>query len=157
MKSLTKFTVMHSCGHEAAHGFSGSELELSQRKEWLQRRPCQACWRAQESGSAEVKNQQMNLPSLDGTEQDKAWAEVIRLKAVTHNRDYHQRLINGQRLAQEDEAVKSTIQVAAQEALRDLESQSNAAWWIENRFEALTFVKSRVLAAISPMVNRKQE
>ena len=154
---MTKFTVKHSCGHEATHGFTGTPQELRQRKEWLGRRPCQVCWRAQESLSAAAQGQELNLPALDGTEQDKAWAEVIRLKVIAHNRDYYKRRVEGEKIGQQDEKMRATIVAAADEALRELESQRDATWWLENRFDALTFVKSRVVVAITPLLNPRTE
>ncbi len=152
---MTKFTVKHACGHEAPHGYSGPEEELRRRKEWLQRRPCQACWRQEESSTAAAQSQELQLPALEGTEQDKAWAEVIRLKAVAHNRDYHKRLLGSKKVAEEEEEMKAAIISAANEALRDLENRRDARWWLDNRFEALSFVKSQVVVAITPLLNSR--
>lgn len=154
---MSTFTVQHTCGHESKHAYTGPEGALQQRKEWLQGRPCQACWRAQESTLAADQSQELNLPELEGSEQDKPWAAVIRLKVVEHNRDYVKKLVGSKKVAAEEETMRTAIITSANEALRELESQRDAGWWIANRFDALTFVKAKVVKAVTPILDARSE
>lgn len=152
-----KFTVKHSCGHEVTHGCSGAEGDRNRREEWLRRQPCQACWRAKQSSAALAQSQDWNLPSLEGAEEDNAWAEVIRMKVIAHNQDFLKRLTGSRNFRLDDEAMKRTIVAAADEALRELESQRSSAWWIDHRFDALTYVKQRIITAITPILKARAE
>ncbi|MBI5093741.1 MAG: hypothetical protein HZB26_15015 [Candidatus Hydrogenedentes bacterium] len=149
--------VKHTCGHEAPHGFSGHEPERRRREEWLRRQPCQACWRAEQARSAEVQRGQSNLPALEGADEQNTWAEVIRMKAIAHNRDYCKRLLESRKFNDEDEAMKIAIRGAADDALRELENQRSAEWWIANRFSSLSCVKQRIVAAVTPILNARAE
>lgn len=152
---MTTFTVRHICGHEASHAYSGPEDGLARRKDWLRLRPCQVCWKQEETAQAAVRSREMNLPELNGAEHDRAWAEVIRYKAVMHSRDYVEKLARSKKVADEDEAMRTAILSSAREALLEIEGQREAGWWISNRFEVLSFVKSRVVMAVTPILESR--
>lgn len=149
---MTKFKVKHSCGHEVTHAFAGPETARQQREDWLRKRPCQACWRNEQAGAAMAQSLDMNLPALEGSEEDKAWAQVIRAKAVTHNREYHERLVGSKGLQKQQDELREAIVSAASDALREIEAQTSAAWWIEHRFDALNYVRGKTASAIAPIV-----
>lgn len=149
---MTKFKVIHLCGHEVTHAFAGPEASRRQREEWLGKRPCQICWRNEQAGAAMAQSQEWNLPPLEGNEEDKAWAQVIRAKAIAHNREYHLKLASSKRLGQ-DEELRAAILSAAGAALREVESRTEAKWWIEHRFDALNFIREKTAAAIAPILN----
>lgn len=149
------FTVRHSCGHEAPHAIDGTEERLRQRERWLQDRPCPTCWRAERSCAAAAQTEAWNLPALEGSEEEKAWAEVIRAKCLTHSRDFRDRVADPARYPEGDEAIREAAVAAANEALKELEGQSRAAWWIENRFESLNHLKRRIAAAIAPILEAR--
>jgi hypothetical protein len=149
---MMKFKVTHACGHEVTHAFAGPEDAQRQREEWLRKRPCQVCWRNEQAGAALAQSQEWNLPPLEGSEEDKAWAQVIRAKAVAHNRDYHRRLVGSKGLSGQDEPLRQAIVAAADDALKEIEDQTSAAWWIEHRFDALNFIRQKTASAISPMM-----
>ena len=154
---MVKFTVKHDCGHVVTHVHSGSDADLVRRKERLAARPCTPGNREAKSSKAVAQRQAWNLPPLDGPAEDVEWAEVIRLKAVGENRAYHQRLVGSSKLNQEDIAIRDAIVRSADTALRELHEQRSAVWWIENRFEAVSYVKHRVVAAITPLMEARQQ
>lgn len=143
--------ITHSCGHEAPHAFTGGEAERRKREQWLRERPCQQCWREEQARAASVRLAEWNLPPLEGTEEDKAWAEVIRLKAIAHSRDYRDRVTDPRKFRPGEELMKETVQAAADRALRELEGQTRADWWIANRFEVLTYMKREIVEAVTPL------
>lgn len=149
---MTKFKVMHSCGHEVTHAFAGPEPARRQREEWLSKRPCQVCWRNEQAGAAMARSQEWNLPPLEGSEEDKAWAQVIRAKAIAHSRDYHKKLTSSKGLNQ-DEELRAAIVSAADAALREVEGKVEAKWWIEHRFDALNYIREKTAKAIAPILD----
>jgi hypothetical protein len=154
---MTKITVQHVCGHEGIHAVSGSEQDQKLREEWLRRQPCQTCWREKQTGSASAQSQEWNLPPLEGSDEEKSWAEVIRMKAIAHNRDYHKKLTGNPELGKEEETMRTAILRAADDALRELESQQSAAWWIAHRFDSLAAIRTRVVEAIAPIVDSQEQ
>lgn len=154
---MAKFTVLHACGHEGTHAHSGSEQDRKLREEWLTRQPCQTCWREKQSGAAATQSQDWALPALEGNEDEKGWAEVIRMKAIGFNRDYHKKLTGSPDLGQQDDTLRLAIISAADAALRELEEQRDAAWWVAHRFDSLTHIRTRVAEAITPLMESKPE
>lgn len=128
--------------------------ERAQREAWLRQQPCQACWRAGQRDAAAAQRDAWKLPALEGAPDEIAWAEVIRMKAIAHNRDYHQQLL-AEEPFQEDPGLHTTVITAANAALAELQGQPSAAWWVENRFEAPGYVKERIIAAISSFQNAR--
>ena len=151
-----KFSVTHTCGHLVTHAFVGSPEERARREAWLQQRPCQVCWQAEQAQTAAAHRDTWEWPALDGTEADVAWAEVLRAKAIAHNREFQERLIEKQSRIQDDDAMKVTILAAVEDAMRELEAQCDASWWIKNRFDALSFVKRRIAEAIAPILKARE-
>lgn len=153
---MVKFTVIHSCGHEATHGFSGSEPERQRREDWLRTQLCQTCWRAGQADAAATCAGEWNLPPLEGRDEDRSWAEVIRVKAMAHNKEFHGRVTDNRKFGPDQAVMKQTVVAAADEALRELENQTSATWWIENRFEVLSYVKCRVTAAVATVFDARR-
>ena len=149
---MVKFKITHACGHEVTHAYAGPEGSRAQREEWLRKRPCQVCWRNEQSGVALAQSKEWNLPTLEGSEENKAWAEVIRAKAIAHNHDYHKRLVESKGLEKQDKTLCDAIVAAADEALREIQGQAAAAWWIEHRFDALNYIREKTAAAIAPIM-----
>lgn len=149
---MKKFKVRHACGHEVTHAFAGPEAMRQQREDWLRQRPCQVCWRNEQAGAAMAQSLGMNLPDLKGSEEDKAWAQVIRAKAVAHNREYHGRLVRSRGLQKQKDELREAIVAAANEALREIEAQTSATWWIDHRFDALNYVRGKTASAIGPIM-----
>jgi len=150
---MERFKVTHACGHEVTHGYAGPEGGRERREAWLRERPCQLCWRNEQAGAASAQGQQWNLPPLEGTDANREWAEIVRAKAIAHNRDYHRRLVESAARVQQDEELRKAIVAAADSALRCIEAQTSAAWWIEHRFDALNYVREKTAAAIAPLMD----
>lgn len=141
-------TVLHTCGHEGKHAVGDNELERRQREEWLRKQPCQACWRASQQRDASAQGSALGLPPLEGTADDIAWAEVLRAKAIAHNKNYHDQLLAENPFA-DDPALHDAVVTAARGALSQLCAECHAKWWIENRFETMSYVKQRVADALA--------
>lgn len=149
---MTEFTVKHTCGHEVKHRTGGSESERRQRQDWLRSKPCQLCWHEEQAGEASTQREALHLPELEGSEEDVRWAEVVRAKAVTHNRDFYSRITHKRKDSGEDELHQAIVS-AADKAMRMLESQVQALWWIENRFEVIDHLRRATIAAVKPLMD----
>jgi hypothetical protein len=154
---MTKFKITHACGHEVTHAYAGPEGARQQREEWLRKRPCQVCWRDEQAGAALAQSQEWGLPPLEGSVENVAWAQVIRAKAIFHNRDYHKRLVGSKGLEKQDEQLRHAIVAAADDALREIEGQVSAAWWIEHRFDSLNYIREKTALAIAPIMDTPDE
>lgn len=148
---MQKCTVQHSCGHTAPHGLSGTEQDRTLRMAWLARQPCPDCWRAAQLAGATGQRDALSLPPLEGTDADIAWAEVIRAKAIEHNRAYHRTLVADD-FFRNDLELKPVVLEAADAALRELEGETRANWWLEHRFACLNHVMERISTAIAPIL-----
>jgi hypothetical protein len=153
---MRKITIEHPCGHSAPHGLSGTEQERQTRAAWLARQPCPTCWRAAQLNQATARRDALSLPPLEGSPEEIAWAEVIRAKVIEHNRDYHRQLL-AEDSFRDDPELDTLVKQTASEALRELESEPRAAWWLEHRFDKLSHVKYRIVAAIAPILNARED
>ncbi len=149
---MKEFVVKHTCGHEVKHRFGGLESDRRVREEWLRGQPCQICWQKTQADASTNRSRDLGLPALDGEPDDIAWAEVIRQKAIAHNADFCKRVTMNAPNETNPDPAKTAAQTAASAALHDLQSHTSAAWWIENRFEVLNFVRRAAVKAVTPIL-----
>ena len=83
-----------------------------------------------------AQSQEWNLPPLAGSEEDKAWAQVIRAKAIAHNREYHHKLTSSKGLNQ-DEELRAAIVSAADAALREVVTEHLAAMISDGSYKVI--------------------
>lgn len=90
---MAKYAITHACGHTVTHqlygkhkGFGGRDSKI----EWLGTVPCLDCKRAEEAKQREETNMQAaeanaarGYAPLTGSPKQVAWAETIRLRALT--------------------------------------------------------------------------
>ena len=151
---MQRFTVAHSCGHEATHASTGGDQERHERAIAFARQPCPSCIRTARAETAARHREAWKLPPLQGSADDIAWAEVIRLKLIEKNRDYHRQLL-AEKPFEDDESLQSTVFAAAEAALEELQNESRASWWVENHLSAVTVVKLHIAATIAPLLKSK--
>lgn len=84
-----------------------------------------------ESKDMAEQAEKQGLPKLIGSEKQVAWAERIRRDA----------LISDHNVLRPDNEIQNHAQFSlAKEARKYLESQTSAAWWLENRNRVNTYV-----------------
>jgi hypothetical protein len=154
---MATFTVKHACGHTATHAFNGRPEEQRQRQNWLAKRPCQSCFQTQRAERAESVREEMDLPPLTGAESDVKWAEVIRIKAVKHNQAFYDKVTKKKSDAPRDVELNEAIVAAADETMQALRDETDASWWIENRFDVLNHLRKATIAAIEPILKREED
>jgi len=150
---MPKETIKHICGHVVAHELPEGDAK---RADWLRSQPCQECFRTRQAEEAAEKVKEWGLPSLVGSDENRSWADVIRVKAIAHNRDFHRKATRARDGDSEPDPVKEALVDAADMALQELEWQTDAAWWVENRFDVLNYVRKATVAAIDPLLNKDE-
>jgi uncharacterized iron-regulated membrane protein len=156
---MANYSVTHTCGHTAEHNLVGPGKQRDSKIAWLRRQPCWACHKAAEKVARDAANVQASaanlaagLPALIGSEKQIAWAESIRAKALASIRNVAKRLGEGKQeqadslgIALEDlNARRAAISDAGQAARLQLETETSATWWIDNRDD----VESHVWTAV---------
>jgi hypothetical protein len=113
--SLT--TVTYSCDHthntDVADSFTGAER--LKRLDWLSKKPCYACFLAQQE--ANIAEMTVGWPALTGTDKQIGWASKIRAAKI-------------QLAAAADSGMGDTRSSLLALSYRD---QAAAKWWIDNR------------------------
>ena len=80
---MAKYDVVCSCGHEETIVLYGKSSERERKIEWLENYGlCSECYKAQmqkhEETSRKARKEAFNLPTLEGSPKQVAWAEKIR-------------------------------------------------------------------------------
>lgn len=73
---MSTYTINHTCGHTINHNLLGPIKDRETRASYLETQPCLDCARAEKTQKAQEQNK--DLPKLEGTEKQIAWAETIR-------------------------------------------------------------------------------
>lgn len=136
----TRLPVMHVCGHEVLHDLGGPPRTRKWQAEQRAKGPCPACktlaWRTEvaiDDATYAMLAAERELPKLEGTDRQVAWAITLRgklldalpEKLVELNRIADQR--GHPRIVVPEEGIALIIQV--------VETETSAAWWIRNRTE----------------------
>jgi len=124
---MAKYHVTHACGHETEYNLFGPYESRRQRISSLESRLCPECWEAKRNeenakanAAAAAKAAEAGLPALEGTPKQVAWAESIRVKAITY-------------LEERFATITPERQAQIAPLLAKLKAQDKAAWWIDNR------------------------
>ena len=106
-----KYEITHICGHNQDHQMYGAEAERKSKLAWLAEQACANC---RQSAAAETNN----LPALNGSDKQVAWAMTIRQAATE---------LMASDLAANGFATPEDV-AAAVAGL-----PAAASWWIDNR------------------------
>lgn len=113
------FSGTYACGHEGKVQIYGP----SKDREWKAEREfsqlCRACYIAQQQKIAQENAQALNLPALQGSEKQVAWAMQLRDRLLTA---YNKETIP----AQSASAMRYVINHMTRK-------QTDASWWIDRR------------------------
>lgn len=148
---MAKYTITHSCGHQAEHQIAGKESERAARAQWLRERVCYACYKAAQiaEGKAEAAIAceaiaDLPLVALKGSPKQVSWAETIRAKAIAEVRSrmtaFRDRQVEEGKLAGEALEVRDAL---IDRTVMTLATMSQASWWIDRRsHDYQTFAKA---------------
>lgn len=135
---MAKYEIKQSCGHTQEYQLFGKSAERARKIEWLENQLCTECKkleieqaRAEKSNQAASEAEENGFPSLQGTEKQIAWAEVIRNMKL-------KRLDEILAMAGDEEENKLAIEIFSEgvDAVKGIDA---AHWWIENRDSSLWY------------------
>lgn len=84
---MAKYTVKHTCGCEHTYNLFGKHTDRDRTITWLEGQVCPSCKRAAEEEAAKEITEGMELPELEGSPKQIAWANTIRAKFIDTIRD----------------------------------------------------------------------
>ena len=152
---MAKYEINHICGHVETVQIYGTNVhgERERRAAWLASKPCPECERRAKAEAARAKADEMGLPELTGSAKQVAWAEDIRAKAVRDAEDalgfdQSRALVASGTLTAEQAARMPLLEQALREGASE---HADAAWWIDNRFNACPLVIKAVKARIDEL------
>ena len=123
---MAHYTINHSCGHSSVaqlFGKTGKRKYVIGKMEQDDCPDCQAQALAVSNAKKASENKQNNLPDLDGTPKQVAWAESIRNQIIADL------------TAKINASSRPDLQDKAFAALELLKKQDLASWWIDRRKE----------------------
>lgn len=77
-----KHEIKHACGHSETFNLYGSTERQEEKKKELEGQICEKCKRSKEAAEADLFTIERKLPDLTGTDKQKAWAKVLRMKTI---------------------------------------------------------------------------
>lgn len=122
-----KFTVTHKCGHEVVYQLYGKFEDRERKAAYYETLDCPECRRRRELEQAETNAQADNLPELNGSEKQIAWALSIRNKWME---------LVSNLIAQVNANTNANPQLKEKfiAAVASRKGETSAAWWIDNRY-----------------------
>lgn len=84
---MAKYTITHTCGHDHEYQLYGKHTERDRKIAWLEGQDCPACKRAAEEEAAKAATEGMELPELEGSVKQVAWANTIRAQFIEEARE----------------------------------------------------------------------
>lgn len=159
---MAMYDIKHSCGHVVRANITGPEAKRPARADYLRSIPCDACRAA--AKAAEVAAANTDLPALEGTPKQIAWAEALRAKALEGARQEQQaapfdgleRLLKipaikiAEKIGCPVDVVEKIINDAkaiAAAAMQKLKTETNCRWWINNADDIHYWYRDQIRAA----------
>lgn len=117
---MAKYNIKHTCGHTETHQITGQMNTREHRADWLSEQDCSECRRAAKQAEYAAQSEidaarTADLPALNGTPKQIAWATTIRATALDL-------LTQG---AEIPEKAKPGYSIFF--------GETSAKWWIDNR------------------------
>lgn len=124
---MAKYDVKYTCGHTGIISLVGPNKQREWRLEREAEKLCHECWEAQLRQEREEENRkaaeaamEQELPTLQGTAKQIAWAETIRQKLLERVNDVLTK-------------IKDERKTDAVIAVERITQQTSASWWIDRR------------------------
>lgn len=150
---MAQYTVNYSCGHTGSVNLFGPGRDRERKIEWLERAgSCPECHQQEKQKQQqqlldELANTTPELPALVGSDKQIAWADTIRAEVIIRSKkwvDDKEKGIEGRTFSTAEQNQINQMRKYFAETIADLESQTSAKWWIENRtYQLIHDVKNR--------------
>nr|DAP82251.1 MAG TPA: hypothetical protein [Caudoviricetes sp.] len=121
---MSKYQIKHACGCIVTHNICGTDVhgERQRKADWLATQLCYECYKKEQTEKAKESNK--DLPSLNGTEKQIAWAESIRAEKIKQLKQTIDKNIN-----KEGELFEKFEKIVNDEVINN----TSAKYWIDNR------------------------
>ena len=127
-KKMAYYDVKHCCGHTECVQLYGPTKNREWRIHQMEQELCSECWAAElarRNAENAKKAREMELPPLQGTEKQVAWAETLRMEFIAeYERDYANRPMRVDPMLENcsnDEYAEAALK------------ESRASWWIDHK------------------------
>ncbi len=133
---MAKQTIVRACGHSEVVKMRGSEerLDLKLRRE--RARTCRPCYIESQRAQAEAVAEGEGLPALTGTPKQTAWALTLRHEALSDAEAHLDHLRDSGQLKGRVAKDTEFFEAQKERVLEPLKAQSDAAWWIDRRYDS---------------------
>lgn len=125
---MAYYDVKHCCGHTECVQLYGPTKNREWRIHQMEQELCSECWAAElarRNAENAKKAREMELPPLQGTEKQVAWAETLRMEFIAeYERDYANRPMRvdaGLEGCSYDEYAEAMLK------------EPRASWWIDHK------------------------
>ena len=132
---MTKHTITRACGHEDEVEIDGPKRGREKRLKRERRFTCRACYFEKQRAEAEVAAEAHDLPALTGTPRQVAWAMTLRHKAIDEMERYLGELRGERKRLGVFANKRALFEAGIDRAVQRLIGQTEAAWWIDRRFD----------------------
>lgn len=133
---MAYYDVKHCCGHVESVQLYGPTKNREWRIHQMEQELCSECWAAElarRNAENAKKAQEMELPPLQGTEKQVAWAETLRMEFIAeYERDYANRPMRV------DPMLENCSNDEYAEAV--LKEETRASWWIDHKDSMWTWI-----------------
>jgi len=119
---MAKYTINHTCGHQVTIQLFGAYKDRERRIAYLETCECDECRKAKANAAAAAAKEERGLSDLTGSEKQVAWANTIREKAY--------KALDGLEPFNTNDKTKALFSSWRAK----LDSQTEAKWWIDNRY-----------------------
>lgn len=153
---MAQYTISYQCGHTAAEQIYGTDAHGERGREAERRgaRLCRDCYRTQQEQAATAQAEAQDLPALQGTEKQVAWALTIRAKLIAEidlwygdaQRAYATHI---QARGTWPTDAERTQMAEIEAAVARLRGEPRSTYWIDHRNET---GKAIVRALMAPVV-----
>lgn len=120
---MAKYNVVHICGHTSEVQLFGSGDDRKRRIAWMEKKICSDCYKKEQIEQATANAKKGNLPDLEGSEKQIAWAIQIRQKRI------EEMVARAKRAGATAEQLVEVENVSVAVANSKIQSK----FWIENR------------------------
>lgn len=144
---MAKYDINYTCGHEGTVNIIGPHRSRESRIAYLERGECFDCFKRHSTEVAREQAQELELPTLVGSEKQVAWAETLRLTQINAIETTVERL---------DRTKSNYRQILV--AVECISNETSAKQWIEWSYDDPSYIISKVLKSLlsAPTVEQKR-
>lgn len=138
---MAKYSGIYSCGHEGVVNIIGRHKDREWKKERAFSNMCPDCYKKylekqikEANQKALEKTKEMELPELEGTEKQIAWANTLRIDFIKKVTDY----ADEKDLQHKGESKKAERYRVTLDYILSLKEAQKASYWIDLRYRTFT-------------------